>query len=87
MSKNKFRKNSYFSARQYMSSVIEKIALNSKKLGLPSLRSGGAIIAENNGVKDWLFKRHSRWKSEKVKGSYMEDNLSQLLSISENLRL
>ena len=47
--------------------MIEKIGLNAKDLGLHSLRSGEASTAAKMGVKNRLFKRHGRWKSESVK--------------------
>ena len=43
---------SYYSARQNMMLIIETVGLNPKKFGLPSLRSGGVIVAANNPVKD-----------------------------------
>ena len=39
--------------------------------GLHSLRAGGASAAANSHVSDRLFKRHSRWKSEKSKDRYI----------------
>ena len=91
LSKHKLRKNnlpiSYSSARQNMLTVLDNVGLNSKNFGLHSLRSGGATVATNNGVKDRLFKRHGRWKSDKAKDGYVKDDLVQLLSVSENLGL
>ena len=44
-------------------------------------------MAGNTGVKDQLFKRNGRWKGDKAKDGFVKDDLSQLLSISENLGL
>ena len=52
-----------------------------------SLRSGGVSAAANNGVRDPLFKRHGRWKSENIKDGYVKDNIHSLLSVSLNLGL
>ncbi len=50
-----------------------------------SLRSGGATMAANRGIKDRLFKRHGRWKSESVEHGYIKDDLNELLSVTLNL--
>ena len=55
------------------------------KIGLHSLRAGGATAAANNGIPDRLFKRHGRWSSETAKDGYVKDNLDSLLSVSKNL--
>ena len=49
------------------------------------LRIGGATAAANAGVGDRLFKRHGRWRSDKVKDGYVKDNLEALLSVSKSL--
>ena len=78
---------SYSTTRDNVLKLIEKIGLNAKDFGLHSLRSGGATAAANGGVKDRLFKRHGRWKSESVKDGYVKDELRELLSVTENLGL
>ena len=55
-----------------------------KKYCIHSLRSGGATIAANNGVKDRLFKRHGRWSSESAKDCYIKDSAHERLSVSLN---
>ena len=67
--------------------MIEKIGLNAKDLGLHSLRSGEASTAAKMGVKNRLFKRHGRWKSESVKDGYVKDKLKELLSVTAILGL
>ena len=84
------RKNTpicYSTARSNMLALLSKIGLDEKLFGLHSLRSGGATVAANNGVKDRLFKRHGRWKSEKAKDGYVKDNLEELLTVSLHLGL
>ena len=78
---------SYSTTRDNVLKLIEKIGLNAKDFGLHSLRSGGATAAANMGVKDCLFKRHGRWKSESVKDGYVKDELKELLSVTANLGL
>ena len=51
-----------------------------------SLRAGGASLAANKGIPDRLFKRHGRWKSDRAKDGYVEDDLKMLLSVSKNLQ-
>ena len=55
--------------------------------GLYSLRSGGATLIANKGVKNRLFKRHDRWKLENVKDGYIEDNLESVLVVTKSLGL
>ncbi|KAL4240354.1 hypothetical protein ACF0H5_001144 [Mactra antiquata] len=50
-------------------------------------RSDGASVAANKGIKDRLFKRHSRWSSESAKDGYVKDNLSERLLVSQSLGL
>ena len=58
---------SYSQTRKIVLEAFEKIGLPQNKFDLHSLRSGGATSAANIGVKDRLFKKHGRWKSEKSK--------------------
>jgi len=48
-----------------------KLGYNPTEFGLHSLRAGGATLAANSGVRDRLFKRHGRWKSENAKDGYV----------------
>ena len=63
------------------------IGLNNKDYGLHSPRVGVATAAENLGLNDRLFKKHGRWKSEKVKDGYVHENLDSLLLVPKNLVL
>jgi len=78
---------SYSSVRDSFKKTLERCGVDSKKYGLHSYRSGGATVAANKGVKDRLFKRHGRWKSDKAKDGYVEDNNEVLLSVSKKLHL
>ena len=42
-------------------------------------------LAGNKGVTDKLFKRHRRWKSDKAKGGYIEDEQKSLSSVTKHL--
>ena len=49
--------------------------LKACRFGLEELRfaCGRETLAGNKGVTDKLFKRYRRWKSDKAKGGYIED--------------
>ena len=78
---------SYSRMREILLTELENIGLDKNLFGLHSLRSGGATAAANAGVPDRLFKRHGRWKSDRAKDGYVEDNLNVLLSVSKTLGL
>ena len=50
------------------------------------MRSGASATA-NLGVNDRLFKKHGRRKSDKVKDSYVHEDVESKLSVSRNLGL
>ena len=76
---------SYTRAREIFLEVISKVKLDKAEFSLHSLRAGGASAAANAGVKDRLFKRHGRWRSDKAKDGYIDDDLNALLSVSKML--
>jgi len=78
---------SYTSVRELILKNLKNIGLDSKKFGVHSLRSGGASAAANLGVEDRLFKKHGRWKSEKVKDNYVRESVKTKLKVSQNLGL
>jgi len=78
---------SYTRTREIFKDICKKLKLNSSEFGLHSLRAGGASTAANRGVSYRLFKRHGRWKSDKAKDGYIEDDISALLSVSQTLGL
>ena len=55
--------------------------------GLHSLRAGGATAAANMGVNDRLFKKHGRWKSDKVKDGYIHESIETKLIVTKKFRL
>ena len=65
---------SYTTARENLLCTLNMIGLKSRKFGLHSLRAGGATAAANLGVSDRLFKKHGRWKPERVKNGYVHEN-------------
>ena len=48
------------------------------------MQSGGASAAANLGVNGRLFKKHGRWKSDKVKDSYVHKDIKPTFSVSRN---
>ena len=61
--------------------TFETIGLCRRDYGLHSLRFGGASAAANAQVTDRLFRRHSRWKSDKAKELHYKDNILYFLSV------
>ena len=82
----KNKKLSYTTARD---SILARLRLVSGdlKLGLHSMRSGGATAAANSDVKDRMWKRHGRWKSESSKDGYVVDSVDKRLQVSKCLGL
>ena len=62
---------SYTISRDAVLSLFGKVGLDTENFGLHSLRSGGATAAANNCISNRLLKRHGRWRSKKVKDSYV----------------
>ena len=54
---------SYSTFRRPFRKDLQSLGVEPSKFGLHSLRSGGATMAANNGVNDWVFQRYGRWKS------------------------
>ena len=77
----------YTTIRGHVLDFLANIGLDSKNFGLHSLRSSGALATANLGVNDRLFKKHGRWKSDKVKDSYIHEDIESKLSVSRNLGL
>ena len=68
---------SYTKTREIVLDAFESIGMDKKRFGLHSLRAGGATAAANAGVKDRLFKKHGRWRSENAKDGYVKDNIKE----------
>ena len=78
---------SYTTFKGHVFELLANTGLDPKKLGFHSLRPGGASAAANLGVKGSLFKKHGRWKSDKVKDGYDDEDIESELSVSRNLGL
>ena len=78
---------SYTTVRGHVLELLANIGLDPKDIELHSLRPDGASAAANLGENDRLFKKHSRWKSDKVKDSYVHEDIESKLSVSRNLGL
>lgn len=84
------RKNGSISYTRLKELVKEKLSLlgyDNRLYGLHSFRAGGATAAANASVKDRLFKRHGRWRSETAKDGYIEDSVAERLIVSQSLGL
>ena len=82
----KNKKLSYTAARE---SIVSRLRFVSKglKLGLHSMRSGGATAAANSDINDRVWKRHGRWKSDSSKDGYVVDSVDKRLQVSKNFGL
>jgi hypothetical protein len=80
-------KLSYTTAREIILSALETLGLNKKYFGLHSLRSRGATAAAAAKVDDQFFKKHGRWKTYKAKDGYVKENISERLSVTQNIGL
>lgn len=81
------KKMSYTNLREVFLEALKPHVNDVSKYCLHSLRSGGATVAANNGIKDRLFKRHGRWVSESAKDGYIKDDIHERLSVSLSLGL
>ena len=75
---------SYTRVRELVKDAFRNF-IDVSKIGVHSLRIGGASAAANAGIPDRLFKRHGRWSSENAKDGYIKDNMNSLLSVSKAL--
>ena len=76
----------YTSTRENILKALAPVA-GDLKLGLHSLRSGGATAVANTDVSDRNWKRHGRWKSDSSKDGYVVDSLGSRLEVSQKLGL
>ena len=81
---SKVRGLSYTRARETVKEAFKDIT-DVSKIGVHSLRAGGATAAANAGIQDRMFKRHGRWVSENAKDGYVKDNLNSRLLVSQAL--
>lgn len=78
---------SYTRLRELLLKKLEAMGYDKTQFSPHSLRAGGATAAANANVKDRLFKRHGRWRSESAKDGYVEDSLRKRLRVSQSLGL
>ena len=78
---------SYGRAREIIMKTVAAIGLDKSNFATHSLCSGGATQAANCGVPDRLFKRHGRWRSETAKDMYIQDDIQELLSVTQAMCL
>ena len=78
----------YTRARECVVNRLREIMPPDCKIGLHSLRAGGATAAANfDKVNERCWKRHGRWKIETAKDSYIADSVAKRLKVSQNLGL
>jgi hypothetical protein len=79
------RQLSYTRSRENLLSALEGNGLDKKTFGLHNLRSGAATATSAAGIDDRLFKKHGRWKSDKAKGGYVKESITDRLLVSKKL--
>lgn len=85
--RNREKPLSYTTVRELFIEVVTGVVDNINVYGLHSLRSGGATASVVRGIPDRIFKRQGRWRSESVEDGYVQDPLSERLSVSKKLGL
>ena len=80
------KKLSYTRAKETIVSRLSEVA-SDLNLGLHSLRAGGATAAANSDVNDRCWKRHGRWRTDSAKDGYVQESVSNRLSVSKSLGL
>ena len=75
----------YSNVRDIVKGKALQLGLDPKKYSTHSLRAGGSTAAANAGVGDRLFQRHGRWSSAASKDGYIQDSLSDRLSVTKAL--
>lgn len=84
---DKTRKISYTRARELILEKLKDLGLDTKQFGTHSFRSGGCTEAARQGIPDRLLKVHGRWKSEKAKDGYIQDDIGTKLMVTQALGL
>jgi hypothetical protein len=64
--------------REILFNMLQSIGLNKQPFGFHSLRSDGDATAANTGIPDHLFKRHGRWKNDRAKSCYVQDDIDNI---------
>lgn len=84
---DRFKPLSYTRAREIFLATLTATGYDKSLFCLHSLRSGGVSAAAQNNVSDRLLRAHGRWRSDKSKDGYIQDNLYSKLAVSRNLDL
>ena len=82
----KNKKLSYTAARESIVSRLRLVSIG-LKLGLHSMRTGGATAAANFDINDRVWKRHGRQTSDSSKDGYVVDSVDKRLHVSKNIGL
>ena len=77
----------YSRMKELFKQKLSQLGFEADDFRLHSLRAGGATAAAKAGIPDRIFKRHGCWKSKKAKDGYVEDPVSERLSVSHQLGL
>ena len=72
---------SYPQARELFINCLSVLGLDSSKFCLHSLRSAGTTAAATNNISDRLIKEHGSWKTDFAKEGYIQDTISNQLSV------
>ena len=75
----------YTSAREDVLRVLKKLGFSSENYGFHSMRAGRRTVATH--LLKRFIKKHSCWKSDRVKNGYTHPTLNDLLLVSKNLGL
>ena len=65
---------SYSRANELIKRELQKEGLDPKRYAVHSLRAGG-VAAALLGVRDRLFQRQGRWRSERSKNNYIQESV------------
>ena len=78
---------SYTTYIEDFKNTLKSVVPDIRNYGTQSFRSGGETSAANNDIKERVFQRHGRWNTVRAKDGYVDDNVSERLSVSKSLGL
>ena len=62
--------------------AFEAVGLPAKQFGLHSLRAGGATLAANRGIPEWLWMEHGGWQSQRSAFAYIKTSAEAKASVT-----